>query len=93
VDRAARDHAAAPLLSCGAWFDITTASGRADTIIAIASALLLELPLAVRLFAVAHHLRHLTLRRAQPALGILDAPSALHKLPLFGVPREPAPDR
>jgi hypothetical protein len=78
------------LLSCDAWFDVTTASGRADTIIAIASAVLLELPLAALLFAVAHHLQHLTLRRAQAALGILDAPSALHKLPLFGVPREPA---
>ena len=78
------------LLSCDAWFDVTTASGRADTIIAIASAVLLELPLATLLFAVAHHLQYLTLRRAQAALGILDAPSALHKLPLFGVPREPA---
>lgn len=81
----------ATLLSCDAWFDVTTASGRADTIIAIASALLLELPLATLLFAVSHHLQYLTLRRAQAALGILDAPSALHKLPLFGVPREPAP--
>jgi hypothetical protein len=80
----------ATLLSCDAWFDVTTASGRADTIIAIASALLLELPLATLLFAVAHHLQYLTLRRAQAALGVLDAPSALHKLPLFGVPREPA---
>jgi len=80
----------ATLLSCDAWFDVTTASGRADTIIAIASAVLLELPLAALLFAVAHHLQYLTLRRAQAALGILDAPSALHKLPLFGVPREPA---
>ena len=82
----------ATLLSCDAWFDVTTASGRADTIIAIASALLLELPLATLLFAVAHHLQYLTLRRAQAAYGILDAPSALHKLPLFGVPREPAPE-
>jgi hypothetical protein len=51
---------------------------------------LLELPLAALLFAVAHHLQYLTLRRAQAALGVLDAPSALHKLPLFGVPRKPA---
>jgi hypothetical protein len=78
------------LLCCDAWFDVTTASGRADTIIAVASAALLELPLAALLFAVAHHLQYLTLRRAQAALGVLDAPSALRKLPLFGVPREPA---
>ena len=79
----------ATLLSCDAWFDVTTASGRADTIIAIASALLLELPLATLLFAISHHLQYLTLRRAQAAHGILDAPSALHKLPLFGVPGNP----
>ena len=82
----------ATLLSCDAWFDVTTALGRADTITAIASALLLELPLAALLFAVAHHLQYITLRRAQAAHGILDAPSALHKLPLFGVPGEPAPE-
>jgi hypothetical protein len=82
----------ATLLSCDVWFDVTTASGRADTITAIASALLLELPLAALLFAVAHHLQYITLRRAQAAHGILDAPSALHKLPLFGVPGEPAPE-
>jgi hypothetical protein len=82
----------ATLLSCDAWFDVTTASGRADTIIAIVSASLLELPLATLLFVMAHHPQYLTLRRAQAAHGILDAPSALHKLPLFGVPREPAPE-
>jgi hypothetical protein len=78
----------ATLLICDAWFDVTTASGRADTVIAVASALLLELPLATLLFAVALHLLHLTVRRAQAAYGVLDAPTALHKLPLLGVPRE-----
>jgi hypothetical protein len=77
----------ATLLTCDAWFDITTASGRADTIIAIASAVILELPLAALLFAVAYHLLRLTARRAQVAHGFLDAPSGLLKLPLFGVPR------
>jgi hypothetical protein len=82
--------ATATLLTCDAWFDVTTASGRADTITAIASALVLELPLAALLFTVAHHLLRLTVRRAQAAHGILDAPSALLKVPLFGVPRQPA---
>jgi hypothetical protein len=45
----------ATLLSCDAWFDVTTASGRADMFTAIASALLLELPLAALLFALSHH--------------------------------------
>jgi len=79
----------ATLLTCDAWFDITTASGRFDTITAIASALILELPLAALLFAVAYHLLHLMARRAQAAHGFLDAPSGLHKLALFGMPREP----
>jgi hypothetical protein len=80
----------ATLLTCDAWFDITTASGRADTITAVASALVLELPLAALLYAVAYHLLRLTVRRSQAAAGFLDAPSGLLKLPLFGVPRKPS---
>jgi hypothetical protein len=75
----------ATLLICDAWFDITTASGRAGTIIAIASAVLLELPFAALLFVVACHLLRLAMRRVH---GTLDAPSALLKLPLIGVPRK-----
>lgn len=78
------------LLTCDAWFDITTASGRLDTITAIASALLLELPLAALLFAVAAHILHLTVRRAQAAEGCFDEPSGLLEVPLFGVPRKTA---
>jgi hypothetical protein len=77
----------ATLLVCDAWFDVTTSSGRADTIVAIASALLLELPLAALLFAVAYHLLHLTVRRAQ---GIHDGPSPFLKQPLLGVRRKSA---
>jgi hypothetical protein len=79
----------ATLLTCDAWFDITTASGRTDTIVAIASALLLELPLATLLFTVAYHLMHVTVRRAHAVHGIHDAPSALLKLPLIGVRKKP----
>ncbi len=80
----------ATLLTCDAWFDITTSSGRTDTILAIASALLLELPLATFLFVVAHHLLRLAVRRAQAARGIPDDPSTLLKLPLLGVPHRQA---
>ena len=58
------------LLTCDAWFDITTASGSLDRITAIASAVLLELPLATLLFAVASHLLYLTVRRVQAAEGV-----------------------
>ena len=78
------------LLTCDAWFDITTSSGRVNTITAIASALVLELPLAGLLFAVAYHLLRVTVRRAQAADGILDAPSGLLKMPLFGMPHKAA---
>jgi hypothetical protein len=80
----------ATLLICDAWFDVTTASGRADTIAAIASALIVELPLAALLFAVARHLLYLTTRRAQAARGLPDGPSGLFKLALLGVPGRPA---
>ena len=39
----------ATLLTCDAWFDITTASGQRDTLEALASAALIELPLAALL--------------------------------------------
>ncbi len=78
------------LLTCDAWFDITTASGRVDTVTAIASALVLELPLAALLFAVASHLLYLTVRRAQAAEGVFDAPSGPFEVPLFGVPGKSA---
>lgn len=75
------------LLTCDAWFDVTTASGRLDTITAIASALVLELPLATLLFAVASHLLYLTVRRAQAAEGVLDPQCGPLEMPLFGVAR------
>lgn len=77
------------LLTCDAWFDITTASDRFDTLTAIASAVLLELPLAALLFAVAAHLLHLTVCQARAAAG-LSAPPGLLRVPLVGVPRRSA---
>jgi hypothetical protein len=76
------------LLVCDAWFDITTASGRIDMITAVVSAVVLELPLAALLFAVAAHLLRLTVRRAQAAEGLAAAPCRLLTVPLFGVAGE-----
>jgi hypothetical protein len=79
------------LLTCDAWFDITTASGSLDRITAIASAVLLELPLATLLFAVASHLLYLTVRRVQAAEGVAGPPCGPLEVPLFGVPQRTAP--
>jgi hypothetical protein len=55
--------ASGTLLTCDAWFDVTTASGPTDVTVSIVTAALLELPLAVLLFVTAHRLLHLTVRR------------------------------
>jgi hypothetical protein len=47
---------ASALLTCDAWFDVTTASGSTGMLVSIASAVLLELPMAAALFVVAHRL-------------------------------------
>ena len=73
------------LLICDAWFDVTTASGRTDVWVAIATAVLLELPLAAVLFAVAWRLLHLTVQRLNVAQGVARTTSALLKLPLLAM--------
>jgi hypothetical protein len=77
---------ASVLLTCDAWFDITTSSGTADVVVAVASAVLLELPLAALLFAVAYHLLGLALSRSRVAEDPTGAPQGLFKVRLFGVP-------
>jgi hypothetical protein len=77
---------ASALLICDAWFDITTSSGTADVSVAVASAMLLELPLAALLFAVAYHLLGLALSRSRIAQDLTGAPHGLFKVSLFGVP-------
>ena len=80
------------LLLCDAWFDVTTASGSTDTLVALATAVVLELPLAGLLFMTAYHLLHLTVRRLRAAQGIVETSAALLKLPLFGASAPPRLD-
>jgi len=67
-----------------AWvgFDVLTSASRVDRITALASALLVELPLALGLFAIARRFILLTLWRTWAGL---DAPPrvVLHRVPLF----------
>jgi hypothetical protein len=61
--------AAATMLACDAWFDMATASRGAEQAMAIATALLLELPLAVLCLWVARNAERaheLLRRRARP---------------------------
>jgi hypothetical protein len=74
------------LLTCDAWFDVTTASGTRDFLVALATALVLELPLAALLFAISGQLLKLAMRRMRAAQGVAEATAALIKLPLVGVP-------
>ncbi|MFG2041146.1 hypothetical protein [Dactylosporangium sp. NPDC048998] len=74
----------ATLLACDAWFDLLTASGP-DRWLSLATALLVELPLAGWLLFISHHLVRLSMRR----LLILSGQSpdvTLWRLPLLGVP-------
>jgi hypothetical protein len=72
------------LLASDAWFDMVTASGR-DRWVSVATAVLIELPLAAWLFFVSYHIVRLSMRR----LLILSGQSpdvSLWRLPLLGVP-------
>jgi hypothetical protein len=80
---------AGTLLVCDAWFDVTTASNRADLITSVLSAAFLELPLAVALFWFARHLIQLTVRSARAMAGVGGEDVHLWRLPLLNIP--PAP--
>jgi len=75
----------AAMLSCDAWFDVTTSSGTADVVTSVVSAALVELPLAAMLFAVAHQLLNAATHQAR---GSLNEPTTRPKrfgTTLFGV--------
>jgi hypothetical protein len=78
------------LLCCDAWFDVFLDLGSSDIWASVASALVVELPLAFLLFNAARQLIRLS---ALIALGQLDEaaedgepPPPLWKIPLLGVP-------
>jgi hypothetical protein len=79
----------AAMLTCDAWFDITTSSGTADVVTSIASAAVVELPLAVMLFAVAHQLLSAATEQARRSLQG-NTPARVFKTPLFGVSDRPS---
>jgi len=84
--------ATATLLICDAWFDISLDLGTPDVWWSVASAVLVELPLAGFFLHRALLLIRLTIRQAYTRLGIDEPPPPLMKIPLFGFSREPEED-
>jgi hypothetical protein len=78
----------AAMLTCDAWFDITTSSGTADVVTSVASAVVLELPLAAMLFAVAHQLLSVATDHARGSVHG-SARARACRTPLFGVSELP----
>jgi hypothetical protein len=77
---------AGTLLLCDAWFDVTTARAGNDEMESVLAALLIELPLAMVLFATATVLLRESIRRTAALAGGEGTPR-LRDVPLFGYPR------
>lgn len=56
---------ASTLLATDAWFDIMTSSGRTNVVVSVATAVVVELPMAVLLFLVAYRLLHVAFQQAR----------------------------
>ncbi|MDX3225033.1 hypothetical protein [Streptomyces sp. ME19-01-6] len=74
---------AATLLLCDAWFDVSLSWGKDDVWASAASAVLVELPLAVLLIMRARRVLKVSARLAWQRLGLAGEPPPLHKMPLF----------
>jgi hypothetical protein len=77
--------ATATLLVCDAWFDVLTAATRRDQILSAASALLIELPLAILLMVAGRRLLMLTVRSTRTLAGAPEPEPPLWRMPLLGV--------
>ncbi|GAA3778436.1 hypothetical protein [Streptomyces chiangmaiensis] len=74
---------AATLLLCDAWFDVSLSWGKEDVWASAASAVLVELPLAVLLIMRARRALKISVGLAWQRLGLAGDPPPLHKMPLF----------
>lgn len=80
------------LLFCDAWFDVVLDTRTSDFWTSLASALLIELPLAVLAAVMARKLLRLTAGQMMRYEGVPGPPPALHDIPLLG-PRGSTPLR
>ncbi|MFD8388610.1 hypothetical protein ACFV2N_05215 [Streptomyces sp. NPDC059680] len=76
-------YVAATLLICDAWFDVSLDWGRADVWRSAASAVLIEVPLAVLLIVRARRVLKVSVRLAWQRLGLPGEPPPLYRMPLF----------
>ena len=76
---------AATLLLCDAWFDVSLSWGKEDVWASAASAVLVELPLAVLLITRARRVLKISLGLSWHRLGLAGDPPPLHKMPLFAL--------
>ncbi|MFF4895900.1 hypothetical protein [Streptomyces sp. NPDC001068] len=74
---------AATLLVCDAWFDVSLNVGRGDVWGSVASAVLVELPLALLLVLRARRVLKVSARLAWQRLGLTGEPPPLYRMPLF----------
>jgi len=74
------------LLVTDAWFDVMSAASLTDRAMSIASAVVVELPMAMVLFFVACRLLRVDGLRARSLAGETGPDVALWKLPLLGIP-------
>ena len=70
------------LLCCDAWFDLTLSWGTGDQWTSVATALLIEVPMAVLMFRACHRLLRGTIQAVRLREGRLDPAPPLRKLPL-----------
>jgi len=83
---------AATLLVCDAWFDVTMSLGTPDQTVTIATALLVELPLAGFLFWCAHRIMVRTVAAFRSLLGDDRVTGRLSQAPLLFVTGRGAAD-
>ncbi len=74
---------AATLLICDAWFDVTLAHGRLRIATSLLSAIMVELPLAVLLAALARHLLMIRVRTLRRRMGHTGPPPPLRQVRLL----------
>jgi hypothetical protein len=79
----------ATLLATDAWFDVLTSSTQGASLLSLADAVLIELPLAVLLFRVGVGLLRVTIQESRRLAGIEDSTTPFWRTKLFTLGNDP----